>query len=102
MEKKKFRRYMKYTKDEKYMITSELFPWFPAREVEEMTGLKESAIYNTAHAYGIVGYRDNKRAIWDEFESERDAFWEERRKHQKEAIKEFLKNGNREKESSIY
>ena len=45
---------------------------------------------------------DNKRAIWDEFESERDAFWEERRKHQKEAIKEFLKNGNREKESSIY
>ena len=93
---------MKYTKDEKYMITSELFPWFPAREVEEMTGLKESAIYNTAHAYGIVGYRDNKRAIWDEFESERDAFWEERRKHQKEAIKEFLKNGNREKDSSIY
>ena len=48
---------MKYTKDEKYMIVSELFPWFPAREVEEMTGLKESAIYNTAHAYGIVGYR---------------------------------------------
>ena len=90
---------MKYTKDEKYMIVSELFPWFPAGEVEEITGLNKNVVYRTAHTYGIPSCQSNKKAIWDDWEGQRNAYWKERRRHQKEAIKEFLKNGNNEEDS---
>ena len=76
------------------MIVSELAPWFSAREIEDITGMSQGAVARYRLSYGIPPMRDNKKAVFKSFEEERDAYWEERRKFQKHAIKEYL-NGNK-------
>tara|TARA_Y100001935_G_C16831387_1_gene279587 strand:- start:219 stop:488 length:270 start_codon:yes stop_codon:yes gene_type:complete len=85
---------MEYDKNQKYMIVSELAPWYSAREIEEITGMSQGAVARYRLSYGIPPMRDNKKEVWRSFEQERDAYWDERRKYQKHAIKEYL-NGNK-------
>ena len=85
---------MEYNKNDKYMIVSELAPWFSAREIEDITGMSQGAVARYRLSYGIPPMRDNKKAVFKSFEEERDAYWEERRRYQKHAIKEYL-NGNK-------
>ena len=85
---------MEYDKNQKYMIVSELAPWYSAREIEEITGMSQGAVARYRLSYGIPPMRDNKKEVWRSFEQERDAYWDERRKYQKHAIREYL-NGNK-------
>jgi len=87
---------MELTKNDKYMIVSELAPWYSPKEIHELTGLSPNAVYRLCHSYGIIGYRDNMTNIKREFEGERQAYIKERRLHQKQGIKEYLNGSNHE------